>query len=578
MRSDHTRRGLQELRQVRQQDHALFWVVGLFSLFANLLMLTGPLYMLQVYDRVLSSESTETLIALSLLVLFLYGVMAALDFVRGRIMAQVGLRVWRALQHRVFVAVMRKAAVLPDERTTSGFSDLDMLRRVIAAPVASAGFDLPWTPVFFAVIFIFHPLLGGLALLGAGVLVALTIANQMLSFRNQAAAGYHGQAATNLAEQLRSEAESVRAMGMTGAAFARWQQANDLVLSADMAAADTGAGFSVFGKVLRLLLQSAMLGLGAWLVMSDQMTPGGMIAGSVLLGRALAPVEVLLNQWPMAQQARLSWTNLAALLGEVPAETPRIALPKPAARLAVQGMTVVPPGDRIAALRSVSFTVEPGQAVGVIGPSGTGKSTLARALVGVWPTAGGHIRLDNATLNQYEPDALGRHIGYLPQRVELFDGTVAQNISRLSPAPDDDAVVRAARMAGAHEMILGLPQGYDTRIIAGQLRLSGGQLQRIGLARALYGEPVIVVLDEPNSNLDNAGSAALNHAIRQMKEMGRSVLIMAHRPAAIHECDMLLVLDGGMRVAFGPKEEVLKGMVKNAKSIQTVSPAAAGMR
>ncbi len=473
---------------------------------------------------------------------------------------------------------MRKAAVLPDQLTTSGCADLDTLRRVIASPVASAGFDLPWTPVFFGVIFIFHPLLGLLALGGAGVLIALTLANQMLSVRNQAASAHHAQAAATFAEQLRSEAESVRAMGMTGAAFVRWQRAQDQALGAEMAAGHTGAGFSVFGRVLRLLLQSAMLGLGAWLVLRQEMTPGGMIAGSILLGRALAPVEVLLNQWSMVQQARQSWRNLALLLGEVPGEATRTALPEPAARLAVQGITVVPPGERIAALKSVSFSVVPGQAVGVIGPSGTGKSTLARALVGAWPVAGGHIRLDHAALDQYDPEALGRHIGYLPQRVQLFDGTIAENIARLDPDPDDAAVIAAAQMAGAHEMILALPKGYDTRVTAGRLRLSGGQLQRIGLARALYGNPVIVILDEPNSNLDNAGSAALNHAIRQVKEAGRSVLIMAHRPAAIHECDMLLVLDGGMRVAFGPKEEVLRGMVKNARSIQAVPATAAGMR
>ncbi len=578
MRADHVRRGMQELRGMRKQNRTLFWIVGLFSMFANLLMLTGPMYMLQVYDRVLSSGSAETLVALSLLVVFLYSIMGVLDFTRNRIMARVGLRFWQTLHRRVFDASMRKAAVLPDARTASGLADIDNLRRLIGSPLLSAAFDLPWTPVFFGVIFVFHPLLGFLALGGAGVLIGVTIANQLLSFRNQEVATRHAQAANVIADQLRSEAEGVRAMGMSTASFARWQCVQEAALEGDMSAANTGTGFSTFGKLLRLLLQSAMLGLGAWLVMGGSMTPGGMIAGSILLGRALAPVEVILNQWQMVQQGMQSWKNLAGLLGEVPRDKPCLKLPQPAARLVVDRLTVVPPGDRLATLKSVSFKVEPGQAVGVIGPSGTGKSTLARALTGVWPPAGGDIRLDGAALDQYDPDALGGHIGYLPQRVQLFDGTIAENIARLNPHPDEDAVITAAQMAGAHEMILALSQGYDTPVNAGQFRLSGGQLQRIGLARALYDDPVVVVLDEPNSNLDNAGSAALNHAIRRIKEKGGSVLIMAHRPAAIHECDMLLVLDGGMRVAFGPKAEVLAGMVKNAKAIQSVPAAAAGMR
>ncbi|NNK17180.1 MAG: ATP-binding cassette domain-containing protein, partial [Sulfitobacter sp.] len=285
-----------------------------------------------------------------------------------------------------------------------------------------------------------------------------------------------------------------------------------------------------------------------------------------------------LNQWPVAQQGLQSWADLASLLGEVPPEERLLSLPKPAARMVVNSVTVVPPGDRKATLKSLSFRIEPGQAIGVIGPSGSGKSTLARALVGVWPAAGGDIRLDGAALDHFSAEVLAQHIGYLPQQVHLFDGTVSDNIARLAPVSDESKVIEAAKMAGAHEMILMLPKGYDTRITADRPQLSGGQLQRIGLARALYGDPVVVVLDEPNAHLDNAGSAALNSAIRQIKARRRSVLIMAHRPAAIQECDMILMLDGGMRMAFGPKDEVLSGMVKNARSIQAVPAAAAGMR
>ena len=312
-----------------------------------------------------------------------------------------------------------------------------------------------------------------------------------------------------------------------------------------------------------------MLGLGAYLVLQGELTPGAMIAGSILMGRALAPIELAIGQWALVQRARKGWSNLAQLLSETPPESPRTDLPKPRAKLDVMQLTVVPPGEQQAALRLVSFAVQPGQAIGVIGPSGAGKSTLARALTGVWAPAGGKIRLDGASLDQYAPDVLGKYIGYLPQRVTLFDGTIAENIARLSAAPDDAKIVAAAKKAAAHEMILKLPDGYDTRVTAAGGRLSGGQMQRIGLARAMYDDPMILVLDEPNSNLDNEGSEAVNAAIRTMKSEGRSVLIMAHRPAAIKECDMLLMLDGGSRTAFGPKDEVLRQVTQNHQQIQT---------
>lgn len=575
MRDDVTRRGLAELRNVRKRSRALFWSVALFSLFANLLMLTGPMYMLQVYDRVLGSGSEETLIALSILVVFLYGVMGVLDYTRGRIMARVGARFQDALDRRVFDAVVRKSAVAPDARTSASLADLEAVQRLLTSPVLMAFFDMPWTPIFFAAIFIFHPMLGWMAVCGAAVLIAITFANQFLSRNSQARAGQAGQTAGSIADQIRTEAEMVQAMGMRDAAFDRWQKARGEALESQIRATDVGGTFSSMTKTLRLFLQSAMLGLGAYLVLQGELTPGAMIAGSILLGRALAPVEMALNQWPIVQRGREGWDNLATLLGAVAPEAPRTALPKPAAKLVAKNLTVVPPGERQASLKSINFNVEPGQAVGVIGPSGAGKTTLARTLTGVWGPAGGYVRLDGAALEHYGTEVLGQHIGYLPQRVQLFDGTIAENIARLSSQPDDAKVVEAAKKAAAHEMILELPKGYDTQVSAGQVRLSGGQMQRVGLARALYDDPVILVLDEPNSNLDNVGSQALNHAIRAMKADGRSVLIMAHRPAAIQECDTLLVLDGGMRMAFGPKDEVLAGMVKNARNIQS-APADAG--
>ncbi len=577
MRDEVLKRGQDEMRAVRKRSRMLYWTVGLFSLFANLLMLTGPMYMLQVYDRVLGSGSAETLIALSILVVFLYATMGILDYTRGRIMARVGARFQADLDRRVFDAVVRKSAVAPDIKTNAGLADLESVQRLITSPVLMAAFDIPWTPIFFAAIFLFHPMLGWLAVGGAVVLIAITFANQMLSRGSQMRAGIAGQSATAISDQIRTEAEMVQAMGMRDAAFARWQTARGEALEQQVRATDVGGTFTSMTKTLRLFLQSAMLGLGAWLVLQGKMTPGAMIAGSILLGRALAPVEMALNQWPIVQRGRVGWENLALLLGAVPPEMARTTLPEPRAKLVAKGLTVVPPGEKQASLKSVNFVVEPGQAVGIIGPSGSGKSTLARTLMGVWPPAGGYVRLDGASLDQYGPEVLGRHIGYLPQRVQLFDGSIAENIARLSGQPDDEKVVAAAKMAAAHEMILELPQGYDTQIRSGQVRLSGGQMQRIGLARALYDDPVIVVLDEPNSNLDNIGSQALNHAIRQMKADQRSVLIMAHRPAAIQECDTLLVLDGGMRMAFGPKDEVLAGMVKNHKQIQTAPVNAGGV-
>ncbi len=578
MKSGAIKRGEAELRRVRGKSRSLYLVVVVFSLFANLLLLTGPVFMLQVYDRVLGSGSQETLVALSGLVLFLFCILGLLDHLRGRIMTRIGLRFQADLEKRVLDAVLRKSALLPDDGTRQGLRDLDAVRRLITSPVLIAVFDLPWTPLFFAAIFAFHPVLGLGALAGAVLLVLATIANQAMSRDPQAKADLAAQAAEVIESQARAEAETVHALGMAEAVFHRWQDARAAAVTNQLAVADIGGSFGVLTRTLRLALQSVMLGLGAWLVLRGQMSGGAMIAGSVLMGRAIAPVEALLNHWPVLQQGRKGWCSLAALLGEVGEPPPRIDLPTPAARLSVDALTVVPPGNKGATLKSVSFELEPGQAVGVIGPSASGKSTLARAVMGAWPMAGGQVRLDGATVGQYGPQTLGGYIGYLPQKPTLFDGTIAQNIARLRQDAEDNKVVIAAQKAAAHDMILALPQGYDTVIDAGQVRLSGGQIQRIGLARALYDDPVLLILDEPNANLDNSGSLALNHAVRQMKNNGKAVLIMAHRPAAIQECDMLLVLDGGMRVAFGPKNEVLAGMVKNAGAIQQVPAQAGGLK
>ncbi|NSY39509.1 type I secretion system permease/ATPase [Leisingera sp. ANG59] len=565
--------GYDELRAVRQQSRGLYWFTGVFSFFVNLLMLTGPLYMMQVYDRVLGSRSEATLLALSLLVVFLYGMMGLLDFARGRIMARVGARLQAALDKRVFDAMIQRSAVAQDPVAQTGLQDLESVQRLIASPVLTAAFDLPWTPVFLAGIALFHPWLGLLALAGGAVLVVIALFNQVFTRAPMQQANMTGHKANLMSEEIRNEAEMIQSMGMRGAAFSRWKQARNAALTDSVAANDTGGGFTTLTKTLRLFLQSAMLGLGAYLVLQGEVTPGAMIAGSILMGRALAPIELGLGQWALVQRAMKGWHSLAELLAKVPEEETRTALPKPKALLEVQGMAVVPPGSKTPLLRNVSFRVQPGQAIGVIGPSGSGKSTLARALTGVWPPAAGSVRLDGAALDQYAPDVLGGHIGYLPQRVQVFDGTIAQNIARLQPEPDAAKVVEAAQKAAAHEMILKLPEGYDTKVTATGGRLSGGQMQRVGLARALYADPVIVILDEPNSNLDNEGSIALNQAIKQIKAEGRSVLIMAHRPAAIQECDMLLVIDKGTQTAFGPKDKVLQEMVANHQNIRQATGA-----
>ncbi|QQA42607.1 type I secretion system permease/ATPase [Pelagovum pacificum] len=561
--------GQEELAAARRESRGLYWFVAIFSLFVNLLMLTGPLYMLNVYDRVLGSRSLETLIALTALVAFLYFLMGILDYARGRIMGRVGARFQSRMDERVFSAVLTATSTgRATEQAASGLRDLEAVQRLMTSPVLMAAFDLPWAPLFFFGIFLFHPWLGILALSGAGILILVAVANQLGSRKPLSNANGATMQAESLGSRIRSESEMVQSLGMRGASFTRWKIARDRSLGATVGAADVTGTYGAITKSFRLFLQSAMLGLGAYLVLQNELTAGAMIAGSILLGRALAPIELGVNQWSLVQRAREGWGNLEVLLTEIPPESTPMPLPAPRAVLEARELTIIPPGEQAASLRMVSFRLEPGQALGVIGASGAGKSTLARALTGLWRPAGGKIRIDGAALDQFAPDVLGQHIGYLPQRVQLFEGTIAENIARMALQPDEAGVVKAAKRAAAHDMILKLPNGYDTRIDMNGGRLSGGQIQRIGLARAMYGDPVVLVLDEPNSNLDNEGSQALNEAIRTFKREEKCVLIMAHRPAAIQECDLLLMLEGGARRAFGPKDEVLREMVKNHEVIQ----------
>ncbi|SEG19850.1 type I secretion system permease/ATPase [Jhaorihella thermophila] len=567
-------RGRNELRAARRASRRLILSAGFFSIFVNALMLTGPMFMLQVYDRVLGSRSEETLAALFGLMAFLFLMMGVLDWARGRILARAGARFQALLDRRVFSAVLKKAARgQPIRETENQLKDLEAVQKFFGSNAFGALMDLPWTPLFLVGIMVFHPFLGALAIIGGSISIALTMLNQILTKNPVVVAAATGYKADRYAENLQTEGETIRSLGMQEAAFERWNRVHRNALQQGVRANDLSGSFLVGTKTFRLFLQSAMLGVGAYVVLKGEASPGVMIAASILLGRALAPVDLVVGQWPMVQRARRGWEKLTELLAEVPPDETRIDLPRPKAHLEVEQLTVVPPGARQASLRLVNFEIKPGQAVGVVGPSGAGKSTLARAVTGIWHPAGGKIRLDGAALDQYDPVKLARYIGYLPQRVQLFEGTVAENIARLELEPDSEKVVEAAKRAAAHDMITKLPQGYNTPISMIGTQLSGGQIQRIGLARALYGDPVLLVLDEPNSNLDTEGSNALNEAIRQMKASGGAVLIMAHRQEALRECDMLLVLGDGVRKAWGPPREIMAGATARIREIQTARAA-----
>lgn len=556
--------GHREMSAARSESWVLYAATIVFSMAVNLLMLTGPMYMLQIYDRVLGSGSEATLVALSGLVIFLFFSMGMLEHSRSKIMSVAGARFQDRLDRRVFTAAVLRSSVAPnDPIVATAQRDLEAIRAFIGSPVLLAMMDLPWTPLFLAVLFIFHPALGWLSIGGGAILILVTVLNQVLSRTALKEAGATALQAERLADQMKAEAETLKALGMSGAAFNRWQKARRLALESAIILAGVSGGFGSLTRTFRLFLQSAMLGLGAWLVLLGELSPGAMIAGSILMGRALSPIEVAVGQWALAQKASEGWNHLSELLSRIPEPPVRTALPRPRSLLEVEDLTVVAPGEQAPLLRMLSFKIEPGQALAVIGPSGAGKSSLAKALTGVWPPLAGKIRFDGAALDQYDPDILGRLVGYLPQRISLFDGTIAENIARLDGQADSAKIVSAARKADAHEMIVRLPQGYDTWVSAAGGRLSGGQMQRIALARALYGDPELLILDEPNSNLDNTGSMALNSAIRTMKTDGKSVLIMAHRPSVIQECDLLLVLEDGMRKAFGPRDQVLRDQVKN---------------
>ncbi len=569
-----------ELGDALRACRSAFIGVGVMSCMINLLYLTGSIFMLEIYDRVLPSRSIPTLVGLVILAGGLYIAQGALDLIRGRILVRIGTSLDETLNARVFETVVRLPLMVGGRNEgLQPLRDLDNVRSFLSSMGPGAFFDLPWLPFYLAICFAFHVMIGVTALVGAIILVALTIATEFMS--REPAREAMGLAArrNDLAATSRRNAEVLVAMGMSGRLTRRWSEANEKYLAGNQRASDVAGGLGAIAKVMRMTLQSAVLAVGAYLVIHQEATAGIIIAGSILSARALAPVDLAIAHWKGFVAARQSWHRLNRLLVSLPAQSTPTQLQDPSKGLSVEGVSIVPPGDQKVIVQEVTFALEAGSGLGVIGPSGSGKSSLVRALVGVWQPVRGKVRLDGAALDQWSSDALGRHVGYLPQDVELFAGSVAQNICRFDPEAGSAAIIAAAKEAGVHEMIIKMRDGYDTQIGEQGTALSAGQAQRVALARALYGDPFLIVLDEPNSNLDTEGDEALTRAVRSARERGAVVVVVAHRPIGIEAVDQLLVLRDGRMQAFGPKEQVLGQVLQRVappSPIKIVSDSGAG--
>ena len=526
----------------------------LFSSVINLLMLVPPLYMMQVYDRVLSSRSEATLVALTVLTLGAFVAVGLLEVTRSRILVRVSARLDTLLSPLIFDAVFRNHVRTMGGARTQPLNDVATVRQFAAGQGLFAFFDIPWAPIFLLLLFILHPLLGLLSLGGGVILVILAFATERTTRTRLADATRNSVAAANFAETSLRNGDAMTAMGMLEAIKTRWMRRHNESLRLQSGASDWAGILTNTTKVVRIALQSLMLGAGALLAIEGKISPGLMIAASIIGAKSLAPVEVLIGNWNQVVAAQLAWRRLRALLDTVAVEPDRMALPTPKGQLSVSAIVVAPPGAAAAVLKGVSFDLQPGEALGILGPSGSGKSTLARVITGVWPAASGTVRIDGAELSQWSRDALGPHMGYLPQDVDLFDGTVAENIARLGPV-DPEAVVEAAQRAGIHDLILSLPQGYDTLIGESGNRLSGGQRQRVGIARALYGTPALCIFDEPNSNLDEAGEGHLIQALLHLRETKRTAIIIAHKPSILNHVDKIMILQAGQVAFLGPRAE-----------------------
>jgi PrtD family type I secretion system ABC transporter len=547
-----------ELADALRTCRGAFIGVGVMSCMINLLYLTGSIFMLEVYDRVLPSRSVPTLVGLAILAGGLYIAQGVLDLIRGRILGRVGTALDESLNARVFETIVRLPLLVGSRNEgLQPLRDLDNVRSFLSGMGMSAFFDLPWLPLYLAICFAFHVMIGLTALVGAVILISLTVVTEFLSRAPAREATSLAARRNDLAATSRRNAEVLVAMGMSGRLTGRWSAVNEKYLAGNQRASDVTGGLGAIAKVMRMTLQSAVLGVGAYLVIYQEATAGIIIAGSILSARALAPVDLAIAHWRGFVAARQSWRRLNRLLEQLPARSAQMQLQSPSSRLSVENLSIVPPGDQKVIVQDVTFALTTGSGLGVIGPSGSGKSSLARALVGVWRPARGKVRLDGAALDQWSPDVLGRHIGYLPQDVELFAGTVAHNICRFDPEAGSEDIIAAAKQAGVHDMIIKMRDGYDTEIGDQGHALSAGQAQRVALARALYGDPFLIVLDEPNSNLDTEGDEALTRAVRSARERGAIVVVVAHRPIGIEAVDQLLVLKDGRMQAFGPKETVL---------------------
>ncbi len=539
-----------------------FLAVALFSGMSNVLMLSGALFMLEVYDRVLPSRSVPTLVALLILVVGLYGAQGVIDIIRSRILVRVGDSLDEAMSMRVYNAVVRLPLKIGGKSEgTQPIRDLDTVRSFLSGIGPVALFDLPWMPVYLIICFVFHTYIGLTALFGAIVLITITVFTELTTRRPTRSASQFASARNALLEASRRNAEAITAMGMVGRIAARWNDLNRRYMESTQRASDIAGGLGAMSKVLRMMLQSAILAVGAWLVINQQSTAGIIIAGSILGGRALAPVDLAIANWRGFVAARQSWERLSRLLAHLPPQAEPMPLQPPQRAIVVQGAAVTAPGTQKVICQDVNFTLAAGKALGVIGPTASGKSSLARMLVGIWTPVRGSVRLDGASIEQWSSEALGRHVGYLPQDVELFPGNVAQNIARFEDPPNAEAVLAAANAAGVHDLIVNLPEGYETSVGDHGNALSAGQAQRIGLARALYRDPFLVVLDEPNSNLDAEGDEALTQAILGVRARGGIVVVVAHRPSAIAGVDYILVMAKGRQQQFGPKEEVLNRVI-----------------
>jgi len=543
--------------QVRASGRRLTGV-AVFSGVVNLLTLSGSIYMLQVYDRVIPSHDLATLFGLSAIVLIAFLLQGYFDALRSRMLARIAALFDIELQERIHFALV----TLPLRGTKPTLAqqplrDLDQVRAFLAGAGPTAFLDMPWIPLFLIALFLFHPAIGAVAICGAAAIVAMTFLTERQS-RSAAKVSTEGSAQRQtLADALRQNAEVVRALGMTGRLAERWSSTNEHYIHHNTRLADVHANLSAAAKVLRFVLQSAVLGVGAYLTVMEQASGGIMIASSIMMGRALAPVEVALANWKQLVAAREGLVRLRAVLKatEAPA-LPAVVLQRPQHTLAVENVSVVVPGTQKTVLSQISFGLRAGMGLALLGASAAGKSSLAKALVGIWPAAMGTVRLDGAAIDRWHSDDLGRHVGYLPQDVALFDGSVATNIARFDETAGSEAILDAAKVAGAHEMILRLPDGYDTRIGERGAALSAGQRQRIGLARALFGRPFLVVLDEPNANLDADGENALVSAIETLRREQSIVIVVSHRPNALAALNMTLVLYEGRSIAFGTREEV----------------------